>query len=378
MKRLLLFLFCLGLAGSLQAGTLGKGSAEIFEGNEGAARDQAKQNALRDAVEQGVGTLIDSKTKVENWQVISDEVFTSSQGFVKSFKMLADEKRGSSWWVEIDAEVATDLIKGKLSELRILHKKMGNKRLLVIYRAESPQALEEDNAAVSTCLGQLQTDLTAAGFRVFDQKSIERVSSQRRTQETWKLEKWMQIAQEQQADILAEFELSANTGSRGAAMIQSAEVALQLRVYDVSTGRLIASQSAQQRQMTNAHPGSFDWRQAQAGASTKAASMAASDSVTKIVEYYKSVGDVGQAFWIRFTGFSQDEEDQMLAILENLEGYQSLSELKNDPQSIEIEYFSNLQKSQLRRKLQAEANMKGIKLKSQEISGERFDFVRQQ
>src|SRR3989339_786166 len=255
MKRLLLFLFCLGLAGSLQAGTLGKGSAEIFEGNEGAARDQAKQNALRDAVEQGVGTLIDSKTKVENWQVISDEVFTSSQGFVKSFKMLADEKRGSSWWVEIDAEVATDLIKGKLSELRILHKKMGNKRLLVIYRAESPQALEEDNAAVSTCLGQLQTDLTAAGFRVFDQKSIERVSSQRRTQETWKLEKWMQIAQEQQADILAEFELSANTGSRGAAMIQSAEVALQLRVYDVSTGRLIASQSAQQRQMTNAHPG---------------------------------------------------------------------------------------------------------------------------
>jgi len=378
MKRLLLFLFCLGLAGSLQAGTLGKGSAEIFEGNEGAARDQAKQNALRDAVEQGVGTLIDSKTKVENWQVISDEVFTSSQGFVKSFKMLADEKRGSSWWVEIDAEVATDLIKGKLSELRILHKKMGNKRLLVIYRAESPQALEEDNAAVSTCLGQLQTDLTAAGFRVFDQKSIERVSSQRRTQETWKLEKWMQIAQEQQADILAEFELSANTGSRGAAMIQSAEVALQLRVYDVSTGRLIASQSAQQRQMTNAHPGSFDWRQAQAGASTKAASMAASDSVTKIVEYYKSVGDVGQAFWIRFTGFSQDEEDQMLAILENLEGYQSLSELKNDPQSIEIEYFSNLQKSQLRRKLQAEAKMKGIKLKSQEISGERFDFVRQQ
>ena len=57
MKRLLLFLFCLGLAGSLQAGTLGKGSAEIFEGNEGAARDQAKQNALRDAVEQGVGAV---------------------------------------------------------------------------------------------------------------------------------------------------------------------------------------------------------------------------------------------------------------------------------------------------------------------------------
>lgn len=359
------------------AGVIGKGSAEIFGSNEGAAREQAKRNALRDAVEKGVGTLIDANTKVENWQVIRDEVYTSAQGFVTSYKTLTDEKQGSAWVVEIDAEVSTDRLRTKLEELRILHQKMGNKRLLVIYRPEDDRALEDDHPAVNAAQGEIQTKLNDAGFRVFDAKSVDRIKAMRRGQAVRGMEEWMRIAAEQQADILTEFELSSNLGTRGAFAVQATKVALKLRVYDVSTGRLIATQYAEQKQLTNARPGSFDWRGAQAGAAQQAAAQATQEGIQNIVQFYQSVGDLGNGFYMRFTGFSEDEEDRILAVLENLDGFQSLSELTNDTEKIEIEYFSTLKKSQLRRKLRLKAKEKGIRIKSQEISGNRFDFIKQ-
>lgn len=372
-------LLCFSLIGPLaaQAGVTGHGSAEIFGGNEGAAREQAKRNALRDAVEKGVGTLIDANTRVENWQVIRDEVYTSARGFVTGYKTLKDEKQGSAWVVEIDAEVSTDALKSKLTELRILHQKMGNKRLLVIYRAEDDKALEEDHPAVNAAQREIQSSLNNAGFRVFDAKSVDRIKAMRRGREIRNMKEWMRIAAEQQADILTEFELSSNLGSRGAFAVQAAKVALKMRVYDVSTGRLIATQSSAQKQLTNARPGSFDWRGAQAGAAEKAAAQATEEGIGNIVQFYQSVGDLGNGFYMRFTGFSEDEEDRILAVLENLDGYQSLSELTNNTELIEIEYFSTLKKSQLRRKLRLKAKEKGIRIKSQEISGNRFDFVKQ-
>jgi len=359
------------------AGIKASGSAEIFNNNLSAAKDQAKRNAMRDAVEKGVGTLIDANTKVANWQVIRDEIYTSATGYVSKYETLKEGQEGSRWVIEIDAEVATANLKDKLKSLRILHKKMGNKRLMVIYRPEDPKALDPDHNAVIAGLAEIQTQLNNAGFRVFDQKSVDRIAGTRRVQANRNMESWMQIAAEQQADTLAEFELSTNVGNRGGAMIQSARIALKLRVYDVSTGRLIANQVANQKSLTNARPGSFDWRNALASAAQKAANQATNEGIVNITKHYESVGDLGNAFLIRLTGFSEDDEDTVLQALENLDGYQSLSEIKNDTEMIEIEYFSQLKKSQLRRKIRFEAKNQGVRLKSQSVSGNRLEFVKQ-
>ncbi|OGH01991.1 MAG: hypothetical protein A2600_04595 [Candidatus Lambdaproteobacteria bacterium RIFOXYD1_FULL_56_27] len=374
---LFLLLLLFAFQAPLFAGVKAKGSAEIFNNNEGAARDQARLNALRDAVEQGVGTLVDSNTKVENWQVIKDEIYTSARGFVTKFDVLKDQREGSAWVVEIDAEVATDALKAKLQDLRILHKKMGNKRLMVIYRPEDPKAMEPDHPAVAAALGNLQTALNQAGFRVFDQKSVERNAAEKRPSEAKGKEAWIKIASEQQADILAEFELSDNLGSYGAAQIQSARVSLRVRIYDVSSGLMISNQSTEQKQLTNARPGSFDWRNALAQAAQKAADQTSAAGINDIVEHYKNIGDLGNAFLIRFTGFSEDEEDTLINVLENLDSYQSLSELKNDTAMVEVEYFSGLKGDQLHRKLRLKAKEKGIALKSQEIIGNKMEFVKQ-
>jgi len=112
---LLLLILFVGFPSSSFA-TVGKGSALIFNENIGSAKKQALNNALRNAVEKGVGTLIDSKTVTKNWVVIRDEVFSSARGFVKGYIITRDEKSadGKSWETHIDAQVATASIKNKL------------------------------------------------------------------------------------------------------------------------------------------------------------------------------------------------------------------------------------------------------------------------
>ena len=368
-------LFLLPAWGS--AAVVGKGQAKIFNNNEGSARNQALRNALRDAVKQGVGVLLDSNTIVKNWTVIQDEVYSSARGFVKQYNVTRDEKVNDTWFIEIEAEVATGQIKDKLGELRILHKKMGNKRLMIIYNPGHPEALPSDHSAVRSALTSIPSEFNQSGFRIFDQRSLGYISKKISQRGGGAKAAWMKIADEQQVDILAEFEvLSSKKSPFSNNSFSAAKVTLRMKTYDVSTGRLISNVQSNQKQMTKA--GSFDWDNALAKASEKSGTSAASDTIKNIVEFYKSVGDIGNSYFITFKGFTEDETDIILDALENLEGFQSLSEIQMTPDLIKIEYFSTMSKSRLRRKIRSAARPHKIKLSSKEISGNRFVFVNPQ
>jgi len=57
-----------------------------------AARDRALQDALRKAVEQTLGTMIDSQTRVENYMVVEDRILNWTRGYVKTFQILSERK----------------------------------------------------------------------------------------------------------------------------------------------------------------------------------------------------------------------------------------------------------------------------------------------
>ncbi|MDX2469188.1 MAG: hypothetical protein QNL04_01290 [SAR324 cluster bacterium] len=373
MKKILLLALCFFsfLTPAVFGAIEGKGRAEIFNGNESSARKQAMNNALRDAVEKGVGLLLDAKTEVKNWQVIKDEVYSSATGYVTKYKSLRNERVGNVWFVEIEAEVAQGKLKDKLGNLRILHKKMGNKRLMVIYKPTHPQAQAADHPAALASLAVIQMALTGYGFRLFDQKALDRIYDPSRASDAW-----IRVAQEQQVDILVEFEVVATGRNQPGQMFQAAKAQVLTRVYDVSTARLISNQMANQKQITKGRVGSFDWTTSLSKAGDKAARLNAEMITKDITTFYQSTGDQGNAFFLRFIGFSEDEEDNILEALENLEGFQSQSELKNSHNLLEVEYFSNQDKSRLRRKLKIAAKDKKVRLKSKEISGNRMVFVK--
>ncbi len=359
---------------SINAGTIAVGEAMIFDNNTGSARRQALLNAQRNAVKQEAGLILSSQTVVKNWAVVKNEIFASAKGIVTKYRILEDKQQGGSWHVKIDAEVSSSKIIDKAKELLILHKKMGNKRFVIIYAPENRDALNPKHGAVLSAMTSIPTELNKAGFRVFNKRTLGVIYDKIR-QSGQTTEERQKIVSQYQSDMLIEIELIANNRRKFSKnSISWAKVKLRMLVYDISTGREISKVQSDQKQSTNARVGSYDWEDALSRAGERAGRTATLESINNIIEYYESVGDVGNAYNIVFKNFSEDEEDIIMDTLENLEGYQSIEERKSIPQLLEVEYFSTLKGARLKRKIRLDFKKKGVKLKTFLMEGNKIIF----
>lgn len=108
-----------------------EGVAAIDDGNKAIARDNALKDAQRKAVEQAVGTMISSETAVQNFQLLSDKIFSQSQGYIQSYKIVSEGAfEGTLYKVAIQASVATGGLKNDLGALGLLMQKVEKPRVL--------------------------------------------------------------------------------------------------------------------------------------------------------------------------------------------------------------------------------------------------------
>ncbi|HTF81824.1 MAG TPA: flagellar assembly protein T N-terminal domain-containing protein, partial [Cytophagales bacterium] len=77
----------------------------------GVNRNDALQDALRNAVSQAVGVALSSQTSVENFMVISDAIATNTQGYIKSYSITSEKKNNENYEVNVKAEVTTTPLK---------------------------------------------------------------------------------------------------------------------------------------------------------------------------------------------------------------------------------------------------------------------------
>jgi len=108
--------------------------------------DKAKQNAIRNAVEQVIGSYISSDTIVQNSTLLKDEVLSYSGGYVKDMKILSQEKNDDSLYsVKIEANVISTKLKRKLESLNIATKKIEGESLFgeAVSRIENQTAGQE-------------------------------------------------------------------------------------------------------------------------------------------------------------------------------------------------------------------------------------------
>jgi hypothetical protein len=127
------------------------------------ARDHAISDALRKAVEQGVGAFIDGETQVENFQLISDRIYSRASGFVSSYRVIHEEQSGGLYRVAVRAVVNTDGIEDDLAAIGILMAGQGRPRVMVLVRELS------NTAAVSLAgldqMGSMFETQLLEGFR---------------------------------------------------------------------------------------------------------------------------------------------------------------------------------------------------------------------
>ncbi len=354
------------------------GEAAIFAGNVSSARKQALVNAQRNAVEQGVGLILDSKSVLQNYQLIKDEVLTSSQGFVTRYVVLSEGRTrdNSAYRVKIKANVSKSMLEDRLSALRILHKKMGNKRVMVIYQTSNRHALPRNHGASTAALQTLRDQLNRSGFRVFNEAATAKVYRQieKATRTDRPVDDLIAMALDQKADIFVRLENVAGKRGPKGGMFSAAYSSIRVSVYDTNTGRQIADAQTEAKQLLSAKAGPYDWERALSTAASKAARQAAEETIGKIADYYKQVGDRGTAYLVVFKGFDDDQKDVILDFLENTPNFQQLSELKNTVNYMEVELFSSENASRLRRMVRAGLKEKGLKLQIQFSSRNRIIF----
>ncbi|MFA5183323.1 MAG: hypothetical protein WC405_18570 [Syntrophales bacterium] len=78
---------------------------------QGATKDEAIQDAIRNAVESATGVFVYSASEVKEFRLVKDQIVTASRGYVKDFKVLEESKSDGVFFVKLNVSVDTAAIK---------------------------------------------------------------------------------------------------------------------------------------------------------------------------------------------------------------------------------------------------------------------------
>ncbi len=223
-------------------------AAQITISGYGTSADDAERDALRNAVEQAVGTLVDSNTLVQNNLLINDEIYTQSRGFVNNYTVLKKQLMpDGSYEVMISADVNTEpdsKLMNELSRLGIINKKLRDPKIAVIIPEYHVNARVADPAGETAVIQKL----IDAGFSRITDISQQRYNFNRASAMTDQDMK--NLANSLNVDILIVGEaFSEGAGDVGKFLgdgrrnvgIQSCRARLEAKIFVAKTGQIISA-----------------------------------------------------------------------------------------------------------------------------------------
>jgi len=158
----LLFCFCLspllaGTAFSEMTKTVRvEGLGLIVNGDKSTGFEQAKRAAPRQAVEEGVGVLISSQTRVQNFAIIQDDILSRTDGYIREYRITehgpSDE---TTYLVKIEAVVGLGGLHESLDALNLLINSVENPVIICLGR----ERLRGENGLIDQEWGILSSEL---------------------------------------------------------------------------------------------------------------------------------------------------------------------------------------------------------------------------
>lgn len=223
----------------------------IGTGDLAVARETALADALRNAVRQGAGVNIISESKVADFQLEYDRVFTHSLGYVKKYAVLSQaydaEKR--TYTVEIQADVDADApAVDDFAALKILQSRMISPRVMIECH-ESIAGMPETLRPISETI--LQELCRSVEIQVVDravQQAVQADDARRSrlfSEEADALARENISAGECDFKIIAEIsgELSPLSEPYPGVKVRDAGFEIDLRAVWADTGELIAAET---------------------------------------------------------------------------------------------------------------------------------------
>lgn len=130
----------------------GTGEAAIVGNDEQKAFDEAKNYALRAAVEAASGVRIDADTAVVNNQLVRDQVFANTSGYVKKYDIVsknADAKK-KVMTVVVKADIITENLDKDITAAKDLIKRAGRPSIIILVNEQTLQLADKGAPAVTT------------------------------------------------------------------------------------------------------------------------------------------------------------------------------------------------------------------------------------
>ena len=153
-----------------------EGIGAIVKGDHAIAKDNAVNDALRKAVEQAVGTLVQAQTLVDKYQLISDEIYTKSQGYIKKYSVISErpDLNQGILKVTIQADVSIGDIKNDLNAIGLLLERKNKPRMMVIIDEKIGSAESGYTPNLSESETVIIQKFTEKGFNFVDQATVKK------------------------------------------------------------------------------------------------------------------------------------------------------------------------------------------------------------
>ncbi len=252
----LLFLFLIPFhtlaADPVSINATAEGVAVIVDNNTALARDQAVKDALRMVVEQAVGTIVSSETVVQNYEVLQDQIYSKTQGYIRNYNIINENPAGNLYRVTIQATVANGDLKNDLMALGLLIARKNMPRVIIMV-AEQNVDMDDYTYWWHMVAGQgdltvtentLMEKLAEKGFNIVDH-SVKAKSLQ--ISNAYKVESLTNdairtIGNLYDAEVVIYGKaLSKLAGSVMGSSMKSAQADVSLRAVNTDNGQVIAS-----------------------------------------------------------------------------------------------------------------------------------------
>lgn len=135
--------------------------------------DEALKDAKRNAVQSGLGVLVDNETLVENYRLISDRILTLSTGYVRNFEVIEKGRDGDLYRVVISAEVAIADMNSDLRAVLSLKAEKNYPRLMLIGMEKAGEEVKSSFTAQAV----MEEFLVDKGFDLVDESQVEEIKA---------------------------------------------------------------------------------------------------------------------------------------------------------------------------------------------------------
>jgi len=145
-------------------------------------RQTALLDAMRLAIEQGVGLYINSETMTNNYELVHDKILTRAKGYVRKYDTLSERTQDGVFYLKIQADVNERKIKDDLAALQILQSAKRNPRVMVIITGDKNSG---NSGTIAAAENEMIKRLIKKEFQVIDSAIVDQYRNTSQAQDAY-------------------------------------------------------------------------------------------------------------------------------------------------------------------------------------------------